>query len=179
MTGASGQADAARTRRRPVIGVMGPGESATALDVEHARRLGELIAGNGWITLTGGRAIGVMDAALQGARSAGGLTVGVLPGRSGDEASASADLCVVTGLGEGRNLVNVLTSDVVVVCGLSAGTASEVALALTAGRHVVLVAAAPGTIRHWTDLGGPLVHEADAPAEAVARVRELLGRGRD
>jgi len=162
--------------RRPVAGVMGPGETATAGDVRHAGHLGALIAREGWITLTGGRPAGVMHAALRGAKDAGGLTVGVLPGRSAGEASDAADVRVVTGLGEGRNLVNVLSSDVLFVCGMSAGTASEVALALKNGRPVVLVAAEPETVHYWSAIGGRLLHAADTADDAVATARTLLGR---
>ena len=163
---------------RPVIGVVGPGDTASAADCDTAERLGAMIAGQEWVTLTGGRAVGVMDAALRGAKRAGGLTVGVLPGRSPDDASESADLRVVTGLGEGRNLVNVLTSEVLLVCGMSAGTVSEVALAIKTGRPTVLVGAAPETTRYWTALGGAIVHTAATPEEAIEIARRLLASRR-
>ena len=63
-----------------IVGVMGPGATATPEECRPAERLGALIANEGWTTLTGGMAAGVMDAALRGASAAGGLTVGVLPG---------------------------------------------------------------------------------------------------
>lgn len=127
--------------RRPVIGVMGAGEGAAPRDVELAERLGELVAQRGWVLLTGGRDAGVMGAAARGAkRVPGSLTVGILPDASGG-ASPHVDVAIVTGLGNARNAVNVLSSDVVVACGAGgAGTASEVALALKSGRPVVLVA---------------------------------------
>jgi len=109
--------------RRTVAGVMGPGEGATPSDCAIAERLGELTAAQGWVTLTGGRAVGVMDAALRGAKRAGGLTLGILPQDSPVGASDAADIQILTGIGEARNLVNVLTSHVIFVCGMSAGTA--------------------------------------------------------
>ena len=139
---------------RLVIGVMGPGEGATDADCANAERLGEAVAGRGWVTLTGGRPAGVMAAALRGARRRDGLTIGVLPGTSADSASTDAEIRIVTGLGEARNLVNVLSSDVVCVCGMSAGTASEVALALKTRRPTVLIAPDASTEQFWRPLGG-------------------------
>ncbi len=68
--------------KKIIIGVMGPGEQATATDLQNAYELGKLIAQQGWVLLTGGRNVGVMDAANQGAKSANGLTVGILPGNN-------------------------------------------------------------------------------------------------
>lgn len=65
--------------RKIVVGVMGPGDKATTTDINRAYRLGQLIADNGWVLLTGGRNVGVMDAASRGAKMVGGLTIGILP----------------------------------------------------------------------------------------------------
>ncbi|MCW6038203.1 hypothetical protein K4A83_18275 [Spirulina subsalsa FACHB-351] len=62
-----------------MIGVMGPGEKARPQDVALAYQLGAAIAQSGWILLTGGRNVGVMEAANQGAKSAKGFTIGILP----------------------------------------------------------------------------------------------------
>jgi uncharacterized protein (TIGR00725 family) len=159
---------------RIVIGVMGPGETATDADCALAERLGERIAESGWVTLTGGRPVGVMDAAMRGARRRGGLTIGVLPGTIGADASAAADIRIVTGLGEARNLVNVLTSDVVCVCGMSAGTASEVALALKTGRPTILIAPAAESERFWRPLGGSALHIGPKVEDAVRLIERLI-----
>ena len=53
---------------RIIVGIMGPGEAATAEDCANAERLGEAIAERGWVALTGGRPIGVMEAALRGGK---------------------------------------------------------------------------------------------------------------
>ena len=118
---------------------MGPGEQATATDLQNAYELGKLIAQQGWVLLTGGRNVGVMDAANQGAKSANGLTVGILPGNNTNDVSESVDLAIVTNLGNARNNINVLSADVVIACGMSAGTAAEIALALKANKKVILL----------------------------------------
>lgn len=118
---------------------MGPGEQATATDLQNAYELGKLIAQQGWVLLTGGRNIGVMDAALQGAKSASGLTIGILPGNNTNDVSESVDIAIVTDLGNARNNINVLSADVVIACGMSTGTAAEIALALKANKKVILL----------------------------------------
>ncbi len=118
---------------------MGPGEQATATDLQNAYELGKLIAQQGWVLLTGGRNVGVMDAANQGAKSANGLTIGILPGNNTNDVSESVDLAIVTNLGNARNNINVLSADVVIACGMSAGTAAEIALALKANKKVILL----------------------------------------
>jgi predicted Rossmann-fold nucleotide-binding protein len=65
---------AQRGTRKPVIGVMGPAQAGVR-ELEDARALGELIARQGWILLTGGRASGVMEAASQGAKTVPGSLI--------------------------------------------------------------------------------------------------------
>ena len=101
---------------RVIIGVMGGGENAPEQAIQDALRLGELIAMQGWVLLNGGRNVGVMEASAKGARNYGGLTVGILPGRSGQDASEYLDIRIVTGMGDARNAINVLSSDAVVAC---------------------------------------------------------------
>src|SRR4028119_2317735 len=115
--------------RKILIGVMGPGTGASQADQQNAHALGKLIAEEGWVLLTGGRNVGVMDAANTGAKAANGLTVGILPTVEPSGISKAIDIPIFTDMGNARNNINVLSSDVVIACGMGAGTASEVALA--------------------------------------------------
>jgi uncharacterized protein (TIGR00725 family) len=159
--------------RRTVVGVMG-GCSAEPGTVENARAIGRLIAEHGWVLLSGGRPTGVMQASVDGAREAGGLTVGVLFDDDRDGGARGLDLVIPTGLGAGRNVVNILASDVVVACRGSGGTLSEIALALRFGRPVVLLDFDPGEAflsacaaeARWT--------LAADPEAAIAAVRGYL-----
>src|SRR4029079_13618909 len=106
-----------QSTRKPVIGVMGPAKAGIQ-ELADAKSLGELIARQRWVVLTGGRASGVMDAASEGAKSVpGSLTIGVLPD-SKAQVSRYVDVAIVTDLGQARNNVNVMSSDVIVACGL-------------------------------------------------------------
>ena len=161
--------------RKTIVGVMGPGEGATRDEVRAARELGALVAAEGWALLTGGRASGVMEAACRGAREAGGLTVGILPTEDAGDASEFVDLAVLTGMGQARNQINVLTSRVVFACGAGAGTASEIALAVKARRPVILLGAAAEARAFFAALGGASVHFADSPRDAVEIARAIIG----
>jgi len=162
--------------RKFVVGVMGPGEAASEDDLSNARRLGELIARQGWVLLTGGRDAGVMRAANAGAkRVPGSLTVGILPGDSHGAAAPDVDVVIVTDMGNARNNINVLSSDVVVACGVGgAGTVSEVALAIKAGRPVILLSAGELAASFFKSLGGDGFRLAASPDEVV----DLIKAGR-
>src|SRR5262245_54878648 len=131
--------------RRLVIGVMGRGELASHEDISSAEELGERIARERWVLLTGGRDAGVIAAANRGAkRVPDSLTIGVLPARDATDVCAHVDIAIVTGLGDARNAVNVLSSDAVVICGAGGpGTASEAALAIKAQRFLILLNPTP------------------------------------
>jgi uncharacterized protein (TIGR00725 family) len=156
---------------------MGQSE-ADAVALDCARRLGRLAAEAGWIVLTGGWPAGVMEAACAGAKSVpGGLTIGILPTGPDGPVSAYVDVAVFTDLGEARNVVNVLTSDVVVACGAAGpGTASEVALALKAGRPNVLLAPGPGAAAFFGGLRSQgLLLTADTPEVVISTIEARLG----
>lgn len=144
------------------VAVVGPGEGASAEEVEAARLAGRLLAEAGVVVITGGLG-GVMAAAAEGARQAGGLSVGLLPGPDRSDADAAHTITIPTGLGELRNGLVVRAADAVLCIGGSWGTLSEVALAVRTGVPVVAVGGwampAPGVL--------------DAPAVPVA-VRLLL-----
>jgi hypothetical protein len=141
-----------------------------------ARLLGRLCAEHGWIVLTGGRDMGVMREASAGAHEVpGSLVVGVLPDDT-DAHATDVDVAIVTGLGSARNNVNVLSSTVVVACGVEgAGTASEVALALKALKPVVLLRASAEAAAFYSSLDAHRVHTAMEPHSAIALLRDVLG----
>lgn len=142
-----------------------------------ARALGKLLAERGWIVLTGGRPAGVMAAVCAGAKEVrGSLTLGILPSAGGG-AGPDVDLAIFTGMGEARNEINVLTSDVVVACGVEGpGTASEVALALKADKPVILLGAAEPAAIFFRGLcaRGRLLETA-TPDEVVRLIEQQLG----
>jgi hypothetical protein len=125
---------------------------------ERAETVGRLLAQGGATVVTGGLGE-VMAAAARGAKSAGGTTIGILPGESRVEGNQWLDHVVVTGIGHGRNLAVVASGDAVIAVGGRYGTLAEIGFALTLGRPVVVLE--PG----WEVEG---TERARTPAETVA-----------
>jgi len=151
---------------------MGSGVDGDADLLAQARELGRAIAEQDWVLLSGGRDAGIMHASAQGASEAGGLVIGVLPGADSRESSDFLDIQILTGLGDARNAINVLSSDVVVALRGGAGTLSEIALALCAGRTVVAL----GRNDADTFAGMGTVIPTSTVDEAIAAVRAALAR---
>ena len=108
------------------------------------------------------------------------MVVGVLPGDGrgdGRQQTAELDLALFSGLGQARNLINVLSADVVVVCGAGgAGTASEAAHAIKAERPLILLAAPPLWREFFCSLSAA-VQCTDAVADCCSRIDALLQAG--
>ncbi len=124
---------------------------------EQAEEIGRLLAERGCTLVCGGRGE-VMASAARGAKSAGGTTIGILPGETRVDANEWIDHVVVTGIGHARNLAVVASGDAVIAVGGRYGTLAEIGFALTLGRRVVILD--PG----W-EVDGAL--RARTPAEAV------------
>lgn len=155
---------------RRVVAVVGPGQPGDAALLAIAQVIGAGLATAGCTVVTGGLG-GVMAAASEGARAAGGFVVGILPGEDARAANEFVDLAVPTGLGEGRNLLIVRMADVVVAVGGSWGTLSEIALARRRNTPVVSVA---GWRVHGPEPGDDVVCADDA--ETAVRLALELGR---
>src|SRR5207244_3140680 len=134
---------------------------------ERAEKVGRLLAERGCTVVCGGLGE-VMAAAARGAKSAGGTTIGILPGETRAPANEWIDHVVVTGIGHARNLAVVASGDAVIAVGGRWGTLAEIGFARTLGRPVVILE--PG----WEVEG---VERAATPAEAVERALALeIGR---
>src|SRR5690349_15120250 len=136
------------------IAVIGSG----AEHEERAERVGRLLAERGCVVVTGGRGE-VMAAAARGAKSAGGATIGIMPGEQRRGGNEWLDYEVVTGIGHARNLAVAASGDAVIAVGGSWGTLAEIGFAARLGRRVVVLE--PG----WAIEG---VVRAETPEEAVS-----------
>ncbi len=118
-----------------MISVIG-GSRSTEAHLEMAEEVGAEIARRGAILVCGGLT-GVMEAACRGAKSAGGTTVGILPGSRRQDANPNVDIPILTTLGEARNVIVACTGQAVIAIGGEYGTLSEMAFALRNGVPVV------------------------------------------
>src|SRR4030042_3569752 len=147
---------------KKIIAVVGGRRNEKAL-LKEAEEVGRLIARNGATLVCGGLG-GVMQAASKGAKSEGGLTVGILPQNDSKRANQYIDVPIATGLGIGRNVIIARTADAVIAVGGAYGTLSEIAYALQMGKPVV-------GIKTWEIKG--VIHVENA-ADAENKAFELL-----
>lgn len=117
-----------------------------------------------------------MQAAMRGAKAAGGFSLGIIPSDDARDAAPECDAVVPSGLGEARNVLVALSGDVLIACGMNAGTASEVSFALAAHRAVVLIAPDSYVADFFQRIGGSLVSIAADPAEAASLARAQIQR---
>ena len=78
-----------------------------------------------------------MEAAAKGARSAGGITLGILSGKDRVGMSDAIDIPVVTGMSDARNVIIIRSADGVLAIGGAFGTLSEVGFALRFSKPLV------------------------------------------
>jgi len=143
------------------IAVCGAGQ-ADPQTASLAEQVGQVLARRGVRLVCGGLG-GVMAAACRGAKSAGGMTIGILPGPDPADANTWVDVAIPTGLGNGRNLVIIYTADGVLALPGNSGTLSEIAFGLKIGKPVV-------------DLGGwGIPGMIPAPGGPEQAVQVLLG----
>jgi hypothetical protein len=146
------------------VSVIGAGDCSPDA-YQDAKRLGRLLAERGFGIVCGGLG-GVMRAACEGASSAGGQAIGILPGHDQREANEFVTTPIATGLSHMRNYLVVLNGLAVVACPGNAGTISEIGLALKIGRPVIVLGG-------WIDIEGTL--QASSPEEAVDMAAKFRG----
>jgi uncharacterized protein (TIGR00725 family) len=126
-----------------------------------AEEVGRLLATKG-ATIVGGGLSGVMEASAKGAKSEGGVTIGIIPGSDRGSSNRYTDYVIATDMGHARNIIIAHSSDALIAIGGEYGTLSEIAIALKLGKKVVSLAS-------W-DIRGVIT--AGSPGEAVSVIFE-------
>ena len=116
------------------IAVIG-GHSCSKEIAKIAEEVGKGIAQMGATLICGGLS-GVMEASCKGAKSAGGKTIGILPGHEKSQANPYVDIPIATGLGYMRNNLVVKNADMVIAIDGKEGTLSEIAFALQMNKPI-------------------------------------------
>ncbi len=149
-----------------IISVIGSSNPTTREHVELAEEVGRELARRGIMVVCGGLS-GIMEAVCRGAKSEGGTTIGILPGRAAAEANSYVDIPIVTSMGYSRNVIVVHTGEAVIAVGGAFGTLSEIGHALSDGIPVVGLKTWPLTTNgDGVDIGGSIIL-AESPADAV------------
>ncbi|MGB2662250.1 MAG: TIGR00725 family protein [Candidatus Omnitrophota bacterium] len=117
-----------------LVSVIG-GHECDRKNAELAEEVGRIVAEKGAVLVCGGRE-GIMEAACRGAKKAGGLTVGIVPGENKEDANEFVDVIITSGLGYSRNAMVAGTADLVVAFPGKYGTLSEIGFALNAKKEV-------------------------------------------
>lgn len=146
-----------------LISVIGPSNADPEIK-DIAEQVGKEIALRNFVVVCGGMD-GIMESVCKGAKSANGLTIGILPGETRHNANKYLDIPIITGIGQARNLTVALTGDVVIAIGGGFGTLSEISLALKFKKIVV-------GINTW-DVS-PLIRSTSSAAEAVRLAADYL-----
>ncbi len=115
-------------KKKLFISVIG-GSKATPHIYKMAEKVGQLLAQNGAVVFCGG-GTGVMEAVCKGAKSCGGVTVGILPGSKRSKANKFIDIPIPTGVGYARNKYVVKSGQAVIAIGGSYGTLTEIGYTL-------------------------------------------------
>ncbi len=176
------------------IGVMGSASGPTIKDprsLEKALALGQAIADRGCICITGA-CPGLPDKAAEGARSAGGFVFGVSPAFSEREHTeiygspmAHYDMIMFSGLGlMERDIINIRSSDAVVVIGGGIGTLNEFTVAYEEKKPVGIVTGTGGISDHIKEIldfahrqaGPDRILYDDDPRKLVDRLLEVVER---
>ncbi len=151
--------------RKPVIGVIGGGSTASPEGLALAEEVGFLIARADAALICGGLN-GVMEASAKGAKRGGGLTIGVLPTGNKADANPYIDLPIATAMSTARNLIIVRTADAVIAVNGSFGTLSEMAHAFDLGKPVFALHTWP---MEKAGVDAKLFVRVETPREAVER----------
>jgi uncharacterized protein (TIGR00725 family) len=160
-----------------MISVIG-GEACGPDALPIAEAVGREIARRGATLVCGGRG-GVMEAACKGARSAGGHTIGIMPGRNHEDSPPNrfVEFPIFTGMGFARNVMVVLSGDAVIAIDGSYGTLSEISYALI---HQVPVVGIDTWDFNYRGFDGESITRVADPSEAVdiaiARAEERRAR---
>jgi len=151
---------------RPIVGVMGSAQRNLNDDVAERMRslanaMGRAIATHK-CTLITGATTGFPDLISRAARSAGAVTIGVSPAQSREEHVSryslpddGADIIIYTGFGlKGRNIVNVRSSDIVVIVGGGIGTLNEFTIAFDEGKVIGILEGTGGVADRIKEIAG-------------------------
>jgi len=154
-------------KQKIVISVIG-GSTISSKVEDLAQSVGKMIAGLGCILVCGGLG-GAMEAAAKGVKMAGGLTIGILPGKDKRDANSYIDIALPTSIGYARNTIVACSADIIIALPGSFGTNSEICYGLVYGRPVI-------DLGNW-DIEGMI--NVKNIAEAEEKIKKIIKKLQD
>lgn len=141
--------------------------------LEAAAQIGLMVARHGMTLITGGGA-GVMEAACLGAKNAGGITVGIIQSDRAEDANPHCSIVIPSGMGHGRNILTVLSGDVIIALAGGAGTLTELGFSWIHGKPILTLAGHGG----WAGKTGGRAIDERMP-DSVTACRDLVDLERE
>ena len=179
---------AAAWKHKISVGVMGSAGGLLAKEItEKAFRLGQEVAKRGYVLVTGA-CPGIPHEAIKGAKSEGGITIGISPALNFAEhlmkyrsPCAGYDAIIYTGSGlMGREIENIRTCDLVIFAGGRSGTLGEFAIAYDEAKVIGVLQGSGGIADRLQEIigfvnkstGATVVFESD-PVRLLDRLEEV------
>jgi uncharacterized protein (TIGR00725 family) len=165
-------------RKRQIV-VLGSSKAiCTKKAYKLAEEVGKELAKKDCITITGG-GLGVMEAALKGAKETGGQTIGIIPWENIYKCNDYAEIVIATGIGWSRDAINLNSCDGAIVVHGGAGTLNEVTYGYIAKKPIIALESSGGIAK---DIAGRYldvrksekIKSAKTPAEAVKKVLDEI-----
>ncbi len=117
------------------ISVVG-GHDCTKEVEQLARKVGKMIVNVGAVLVCGGLG-GVMEAVSRGVKEAGGVTIGLLPGKEKKDANPYIDIALPTSIGFARNVMVACSADIIIALPGSNGTLCEISYGIVYNRPII------------------------------------------
>jgi uncharacterized protein (TIGR00725 family) len=160
-----------------VVSVIG----ASEIDKDTEKKtieIGRLLAKNKFIVSCGGLS-GVMEAVCKGAKEEGGLTIGIIPFKEKSAANKYIDIAIPVPFSQARNIVVVLSGDIIVAIAGKAGTLSEISFSWIYGKPIVALTSVEGWSskiagQQLDDRRSDMIYGAETPQEVIDKVIELM-----
>ena len=122
-------------KQRVTISVIGGSSTNNKVSLL-SHKIGTIIAKMDCMLVCGGLS-GVMEYACKGAKEAGGITIGLLPGKEKSDANPYVDIALPTSIGFARNALVACSADIIVALPGSNGTNCEICYGLVYKRPVI------------------------------------------
>ena len=165
-------------RKKQIVVLGSSGIICTKKAYKLAEEIGEELAKNDCVTISGG-GLGVMEAALKGAKKQGGVTMGIIPWENINKVNEYADIVIATGIGWSRDAINLNSCDGAIIVHGGAGTLNEVTYGYIMKKPMVAVQTSGGIAKeiagNYLDMRkSEKILSADTPKEAVKKVLNQL-----